>query len=291
MFLSPLLKWRKPTIIKICLLLQPLKKVFEILSPESNAIIQPVLNIRLGEKHFSCAITAFSSKHCHALAYWTDDDVSHDSVKELLNKDIISGHAFYRVNICYDYGNNMLVPAGGFSYEDAGYAKLSNAALSVTVTELISEWQLYNVYTVPGDIHSLLSGKYPAAKQIHQVTLGLKNINAALHAGCIQVDIRHHDFSLIAAKARKLLLAQSFEYTNPEDVIYYLLKACHEFSLSQNEVLVNLSGLFDKQSVLYKDLYQYFANINIREAEWQLPRTEYPPHFFTSLNELAKCEL
>jgi hypothetical protein len=50
-----------------------------------------------------------------------------------------------------------------------------------------------------------------------------------------------------------------------------------------------LSGLIDKQSALYKELYQYFINIEFSEAGWNMAGTEYPAHFFTSLNDLAQC--
>lgn len=269
--------------------MQPLKKVFEIAAPENREIVQPVLNIRLGHKHISCAVTAFSSGNCHALAYWTDDELNPDSVRELLNQDTIFTYPFYQVNICYEYGDNMLVPATGFRHEDASLLKLPVPSLFVTITELIAAWQIYNVYAIPGDLHALFAGKFPAAKCWHQTTVGLKNANAALPGGYIQADIKHHDFSVLITQSGKLLLAGSFDYSNPEDVIFYLLKICQQFSLSQNEVQVDLSGLFDKQSVLYKDLYQYFVNINIRESSWNIDRNDYPAHFFTTLNDLAKC--
>ncbi|HNA96743.1 MAG TPA: DUF3822 domain-containing protein, partial [Chitinophagaceae bacterium] len=62
-----------------------------------------------------------------------------------------------------------------------------------------------------------------------------------------------------------------------------------QFSLSQQTVSVRLSGLIDKQSALYKDLYQYFREITFREAGWHTVEPEYPAHFFTSLNDLAPC--
>jgi hypothetical protein len=90
------------------------------------------------------------------------------------------------------------------------------------------------------------------------------------------------------AKDSKLILAQSFPYSTPEDVVYYLLKACQQFSLSQKEVSVHLSGLIDKQSSLFKELYQYFIHPEFREAGWN-SGSEFPAHFFTSLNDLAQC--
>ncbi|MBL0129692.1 MAG: hypothetical protein IPP43_00005, partial [Chitinophagaceae bacterium] len=44
----------------------------------------------------------------------------------------------------------------------------------------------------------------------------------------------------------------------------------------------------DKQSSLYKELYQYFIGVEFSDASWNSMR-EFPDHFFTSLNDLAKC--
>jgi len=102
------------------------------------------------------------------------------------------------------------------------------------------------------------------------------------------VDFRTNDFTVLASKGSLLLLTQTFAYSTPEDVLYYLLNTCRQFNLSQQELQLQLSGLIDKRSSLYNELYQYFIHIDFREAGWNL-KNEYPAHFFTSLNDLATC--
>jgi hypothetical protein len=108
--------------------------------------------------------------------------------------------------------------------------------------------------------------------------------------GYMDIDLRKEEFVLMVTKADRLLLLQAYQYATPGDVLYYLLKACHHFLLDQNEVTVRLSGLIDINSSLYNELYQYFINIGFREATWQAPPADLPAHFFTSLNDLARCE-
>ena len=96
-------------------------------------------------------------------------------------------------------------------------------------------------------------------------------------------------YNVYAARQDILLLSQYYPYSTPGDVVYYLLKICHQFSLPQQEVQLQLSGLIEKQSALYKELYQYFIKIDFRDASWNIPDSEYPNHFFTSLNDLAQC--
>jgi hypothetical protein len=70
------------------------------------------------------------------------------------------------------------------------------------------------------------------------------------------------------------------------------LKACNQFSLSREEIQLFISGLIEKESQLFRELYLNFLNIQFREPTWRLAGNgdkEYPSHFFTSLNDLARC--
>ena len=112
-------------------------------------------------------------------------------------------------------------------------------------------------------------------------------MNTAPDHGIIYVDFRTDDFIISVAMNSKLLLARSFSYSIPEDVIYQLLNVCKQFGLSQQHVKLSLSGLIDKQSALYKEIFQYFIHVGFREATWN--NEDYPAHFFTSFNDLARC--
>lgn len=268
--------------------LNKLKKIFDIETGGNREMIQPVLNIKAGEKYFSFAVTDNISGGISSLCYWTgegDTNVLTDDVTARLTE---YGNSFYLVKVCYDYPGNMLVPSVGFRHEDASLLKHFAPGSAITITELIAEWQLYNVFAVPKEIHDWVTARYPSAKNWHQVSVSLKNISAAATDGCLQVDIRHTGFSVIVVRNGKLLIAQTYEYNTPEDILYYLLKICRQFSLSQSTVKLELSGLVEKESALYRVLYQYFAVIYFRDAEWKIG-SEYPLHFFTSLNDLARC--
>ena len=88
--------------------------------------------------------------------------------------------------------------------------------------------------------------------------------NKMLHAdsNCMLVDFKSDSFSVVLVRDNSLLTAQIFFYTKAEDVLYYLLNICKQFSITQNEVNILLSGLIDRNSTVFKELYQYFLNID-----------------------------
>src|SRR5678816_4790472 len=79
--------------------------------------------------------------------------------------------------------------------------------------------------------------------------------------GKLIIDFKTDSFSVVVLKHNSILLAQIFAYSKPADILYWLLKICKEFSLPQNEVTLLISGLIDKRSAMYRDLDQYFLNI------------------------------
>jgi len=286
----------KPTIFKFLSIIAPLenrnlKQLFHIKNSNSNNG-QQVLSVRLGEKHGSFAITDKSGNELYQLFYCTTDEWVEKELTDFLTSYPVLNNSFYEVHIAYDCPQSILHSSKEYKQEDAELLLNSmgyNNSKSKIVTEFITEWQFINNYAVPKEIQEWVNTKFPAAKLRHQYSLEIKGINSANAGGSMTVDFRKNDFTVLVAKGNKFLLAQTFDYSTPADVLYYLLKISQQFSLSQQELQLQFSGLIDKQSALYNELYQYFINVDFREASWR-ESNEYPAHFFTSLNDLAKCE-
>ncbi len=255
--------------------------------------VQPVLSILLSDKMIGFSITNKQGNSLYQLAYcsvneWTDEELDcFFSAYPVLEEE------YYQVLISYSFRRQLIVPASSYRKNDGGLlisTLLGNSGSVSVVSEAIPEWQLYNVYAVPDIVHDRLRRQFPKATFRHQQSLELRNTNAGIEQGCLQVDFATDDFSVLAVSQSKLLFSGSCEYSSPADVLYYLLRVCHQFSLSQQDVQLQLSGLIDSNSALYKELYQYFIHISFRDAMWS-GTNEYPAHFFTSLNDLAQCAL
>jgi hypothetical protein len=250
-----------------------------------------VLSLRLGGKHASFAITNKSGTELYKLAYYSSEHWDENELLKLYDANPSFKNAFYEVLVSFDFPQSIFVPSSEYNLEDAELLLQTSGTTNGNeniVSELVPGWQLYNIYAVSKEIQEWVSIKFPMAKCRHQYSLHINNVNAGDPRGNLAVDFRKEMFTVVATSESNLLLAQTFEYTTLEDVLYYLLKICRQFSFSQQVVKLQLSGLIDKQSALYKELYQYFINLEFREAGWKATG-EYPAHFFTSLNDLAKC--
>lgn len=267
-----------------------MKQLFHI-ENNNTGNVQQVFSLMLGEKHGSFAISDVTGNELYELAYCSAEGWDNISLTDFFNSYSFLQQSFHQVKIGYDYPQAVLIPSAVHLPDESGglhKTMFGTMAGKIIISELIPEWQLYNTYAVPSGVQQWLNNKFPAATYRHQYSLAIKNTRAVAGSGNLIVDFRTEDFILLAIKNSRLLLAQSFAYSTPEDVLYHLLKACQQFSLSQREVSLQLSGLIDKQSSLYKEIYQYFINIEFRETNWNTGN-EFPAHFFTSLNDLARC--
>jgi hypothetical protein len=266
-----------------------LKKLFHIPHDGQTEMIQPVLSISLGEKNFSFAISNAQANQFYHLASFTADEMNIEVLAEILSLHPEASASFYKVSVCYCYPKHVMMPQEFYSqnnFVEVWKAVHGVSAGKNTVSENAVEWQANDVYTIPQDVQQFLMRRYPSASFKNFPILALRNLGNSDN-GLMQIDFGVDEFELVAVNQNNLLLAERFEYVTPNDVIYVLLNLCNTYSLSQYKVKVKITGLVDKDSALYKEMYQYFMDIEFRSATWS--HAGYPGHFFTVLNDIARC--
>lgn len=272
-----------------------MKQVYNIVSTRNGEPDQQVLSIRIGERHFGFSISSASANELYRLSWYTDLEMGQTALDDIYWKHPELRGSYPHVFICYDYPQSVMIPLHQFRQDDAKLMLQTMFGISgrdAVVDEPVSGWQMYNAYAIPREVYEWVMEHYPSSSYWHTYTIGIRNAVITDFEGSLAADFRADDFSLVITRGSKLLLTQTFPYSTPADFIYYLLDACRQFSFSQETVRIYLSGLIDRESTLYKELYQYFLHIKFRESEWKVPGLDeprYPTHFFTSLNDLAKC--
>lgn len=241
-----------------------MKQLFYIDNKAENTE-QKSLALQVSERNLCYAITDQSGSMLFELAYCYSEEAPVNAWNEKELSDFFYSYpslsgSFQNVGVSFDFPPNIFLPKD----ED-------------------------ECFFISSEIRNFLAGKFPLLHVHHHSRVLLKKLQSKTGGDQLFVDFRRNDFSIIAIDGDKFLFAQQFEYTVPADVLFYLLKTCRHFEFQQETVILYISGLLEKQSVLYRDLYQYFVNIIFRDATWE-GNTGYPLHFFTSLNDLAICE-
>jgi len=273
-----------------------MKPVFKIGNSGDLNASQANLLMEIGETHCCFAVTDHSNQMMVQSVYYEADENDRDEMlKKVLQSHPELKRTFRQTVIGYYMRENILIPSKLYHFEEtkkllqALYEKEQNT----TISESVSEWQLYNAYNVPVSLHELLSRSFATGNFWHVYSVILKNGIDQHEGGTLIVDFKTDSFSVVVIKNNSILLAQIFAYSKPADILYWLLKISRECSLSQNEVKLSISGLIDKRSAIFKGLDQYFLNIEFSRVtngvKLSNPFHEYPVHFFSSLYKLAAC--
>lgn len=254
-----------------------------------------MLLIRVGNCHFSWAVCDPSGNRLHQLAYYTGaEPVDEHALTQLLQDEAMLRRRWGSCRIALDFPESILVPAAvnaSFPAAEALQLQYGQPGPSIIQTEPVAGWQMTNQYRVPASVLEWLQQHFAGARFTQGYTVDLCRVQPTDFEGAISIDFRADEFSVVASRSNKLLLTQTFTYESPADVLYYILGIARQFGFSQQDVRLSVSGLIEKESSLYRDLYQYFIHVRFREAEWQFPPGEnsLPSHFFTALYDLAQC--
>lgn len=199
--------------------------------------------------------------------------------------------------VAFDTPEAVLIPPAHYLYAELALhldAAFGHKAQTASVAEHLLNQNLYHAYRLPTHLHAGFVTKFLNGKSWHIRTAMLENMESHEPA-VIQVDFKTDEATLIAVNEKALLLAKSFFYSAPEDVLYQLLKCCQQFDLPQQEVKLILSGLIEKDSALYGELYKYFIRLEFDGLYGKISLTEelkkYPNHYYSSITKLAACAL
>ena len=268
-----------------------------------NQKLRTLFNIQSGkEPNDEHSLLLEIGKDYCCYAFWHSTTNSFDSLQfisfnEMEGEErllqILAGmpkHNFQSVFVCSAFPQSLLTPSKYFSDNYEALDIIYDQPAQVYKHDSIPEWQIVNVYSLPSAIHAILEKTFSSIQYRHVYTPALKVYNGYVADNQLSVHFTPQHFRVVLKKDTAVQLAQTYFYTTPLDVIYYLLKICSEFELEQSSVYIILSGLVEKKSNLYTELHQYFSNVHFAHPpEIKLPDNEYPHYFFTSLYNLATC--
>lgn len=270
-----------------------------IFSIKANQVSDPaksILLIEAGDRYCCLGSMTAVGKELKRLDYFTTDDADEENLPgKILASYPEWNERFYKVVIGYSFAEKILVPDALYKYDDA--VALLNAGFGTgvhitVIAEPVAEKQLHTIFRMPTAMHDWAAAKFTNIQYFHTVSLLLKK-NKDTDKNLLCVDIKSETFSILVFKEGKLLLAQNREYSSPEDVLYYLLKITEQFSFSQQEVRLLLSGLIEEESTLYRELYKYFIHLEFESIPEGIKPdavfSEHPSHYFSSLLNLAAC--
>lgn len=215
------------------------------------------------------------------------------ALQVLFHQQEIFSKKFRKVCVVYSFPQSVLIP---FSiYNPERNQTVMNMmfgdveANELILTDDIANQSMYNCYRLAPAILEMVKSQFPNATFFHQYSHLLKKtvaendrMRVIFYSQKIVVNLR---------KEAKDVLVNTFNYTAAQDVSYILLTICQQFGVKN--IQIQISGLIEENSVLYKEIYKYFDDIELsgfREGyQYDQGITALPSHYFTHIFDIDSC--
>lgn len=275
-----------------------MKAVFEIL-PVSVDAGKCILICEISNEGFSFAIKNDEQNTYVAVAVFqfdkgTDRKDYGNILQDAIQKQSLFSAGFEKVFIMYSFEESVLIPFNLYSsLENENVLKLIHGDIqnnTSVLTDLVTESGVYNVYRVPSQVVTIFKHKFPDAVNLHQYSVLLRQPQE-------KNDKLYIIFYLqkIVVKLNKngsTILLNSFYFNKAEDVSYVLLNICKQFEVEN--IPLEISGLIEKDSALYKEIYKYFETVEFASlpsiSNYADGITQQPSHYFSNIFAVDSCE-
>jgi len=207
-------------------------------------------------------------------------------------KEILSQN-FNKVFVVYSLPQSVLIPFSIYNSDrNTTIMNLMHGDLhlnEIVLTDLITEQSIYNCYRIPVALYEVLQEHYPNADSSHQYSLLLKK--PVEETDKLSVIFYGQKLIVSLKKNGKLQLINSYKYNTPEDASYVLLNICHQ--TGNENIGLEISGLIEEDSSLYKELYKFFTDIEFAKLPDGFSYSEeiknYPSHYFSYIFAIDSC--
>jgi hypothetical protein len=274
-----------------------MKKIFEIL-PASVDATNCVLLCEMSNEGFSFAIKNEAEKTFSGLGVYHFDKSTPVggfpiALQIVFHQNKLLASDFKKVVIVYSFEESVLVP---FSLREiineADVLNLVHGDLSANDTilsDVIAEKEVYNYFRIPTSVLDVLHAQFPNAEHFHQYSFLLKG--SVEENNKLSVIFYSQKMVVSLIQNGKFQLINTYNYNNPQEVSYTLLNICQQFNA--DGILVEISGLVEKKSPLFKEVYKYFENVQLavlpENTQLSEDIQEHPSHYFNHIFALDSC--
>ena len=245
----------------------------------------------LGDDHTIVGSYRQGQNHLSELTYYELEET--DRENQLANLiELLLDRRFETLYVLWSGYQAMLVPLKIDITQKELLQFVYGLPSQVYFSDSLSDLDLKVIYSSPSKLYSRLQNLTQDLEFTHSYSATLRIYNGYTTPDQVELCLSPKKFSVCVKKDHQVVLVQTYAYAFPLDVIYFLLKIFNEFNLDQNECLLLVAGLIDKDSELMETMKDYFLNIHFTKgADFAIKDSAHPAHYFTSIYNLAACVL
>ena len=213
---------------------------------------------------------------------------------------ILRQYEFSKARICITSSQYTLVPeALHHPGDEQAYFNLNFKNVSDVLVHRshVNAYDLFTIYSIENELQKELTHLFQDPKFIHHSDVLLNSVNRLSRNNSnkqVFINVRQDEMDIIVTEGKKLILMNTFTRNSNEDVLYYTLFVCEQLGIDPERTPFTLLGEVEKESALFKLLYNYVRKISFGERTRTLSFSnkfnDIPAHFYHTLFNLALCE-
>jgi hypothetical protein len=188
-------------------------------------------------------------------------DLSAEQIVDLINTETQLN--FENIRITIESDNYVIIPLELFNIEEAAdylFLEHKPAKTDSILFNKIPECGIVNVFVVSWKIHAALNHLFPNAEINHHLSQFISDEVKFKGESCVYCWIRSKMLDIIALKAGKLQLINSFSYQTPEDFLYFTLNVYEKLSIDMHKSPLFLYNVDKKLEI--KTLLEKYLKVN-----------------------------
>lgn len=231
------------------------------------------LMVNAGGMFFCCTdmLTGYVTAYKH-LAFTKFKAIDEELWRAFINNTELT-RQYDEVLVLHNNSFCTFVPETLFNSDNAGAYLQYNTKVFESdffAYDFIEFYGLYNVHVPLVNVNNFLIDQFGGFEYKNTNSILVKKLLDASktdEAHTVYVHIQNSHFEIVVIKNKSLQLFNSFEYSTPEDFLYYTLFTLEQLGLDTNTCQVILLGIIDTESPLYKLAYTYIKNIDFLDTK------------------------
>ncbi|WP_299116502.1 DUF3822 family protein [uncultured Winogradskyella sp.] len=189
-------------------------------------------------------------------------------LKEELASNTIFSDDFNNIKIIHHNELSTLVPESLYDEpNNAEYLKFNSKILKTDfiASDKIESLDSVNVYVPYVNINNYIFDTFGVFTYTHASSVFIDAINLINdnEEKCVYINIEGNTMQVVVNSSNAFDFYNYFEFTSPEDFIYYILFTFEQLQLNPEKTHVKLSGTVDEDDDLFKIAYKYIRHVSL----------------------------
>lgn len=182
---------------------------------------------------------------------------------------------YQKISVLVYSNKSTLVPKTLFSKEEAEkylYFNFVKEEGETVYHNTIKGSDIENVFSIPTFLHDKITDIFQTYVIFQQQTAPIisniiqNNKNKSVRPK-VYVNVRLRHIDIFVTNSAKLLLSNSFEYSNEKDFCYFIMLIYEQLKLNPENTDLILCGRISRYSELYKSVYKYIRTVEMYSFE------------------------